>query len=65
METLLNALLASCQNVFPDLERPLHKQISESNCTSYSEEGVVTQAHLFELHKAAASTIVFPLKNEP
>ena len=60
----LTCFLTGCR-ICLHLERPLHKQISESNCTSYSKKGVVAQTHVFWLHKAAASTIVFPLKNEP
>ena len=47
VETPLNALLASWQNLSSDLERPLHKQIPDSNCTSYSEKGLVAQTHIF------------------
>ena len=44
-------LLASWQNLSLGLERPLHKQISESNCTSYSEKGLVAQTHIFNTIK--------------
>ena len=47
----MNALLASWQNLSLGLERPLHKQISESNCTSYSEKGLVAQTHIFNTIK--------------
>ena len=51
METPLNALLASWRNLSLDLERPIHKQISESNCTSYSEKDLVAQTHIFNTIK--------------
>ena len=47
----MNALLASWQNLSLGLERPLHKQISESNCTSYSEKALVAQTHIFNTIK--------------
>ena len=54
VETPLNALLASWQNLSSDLERPLHKQISESICTSF-REGYCRPNPFFKHHKAAAS----------
>ena len=48
------ALLASWQNLSSDLERPLHKQISESICTSF-REGYCRPNPFFKHHKAAAS----------